>query len=175
METPSSHEATPSSVKMEDWELIGIFQSKEYKARDLANKKFKHLLNKDDAAMGLICNTIKYTQHELIVSSKTSKLMLKKDYVDLQSGSNIHFYYWQLHTKQWDRNLSLSDHIGFYLNIHRRFIEVGHVPDGITIINTILLSLSSTPTWEVVKSDLLWHRTKLTINEVSAELMSVYK
>ena len=91
METSLSSETTLSSIKKEDWELIRIFQSEEYRAWDLANKKFKHWLNKDDAAMGLVCNTI-----ELIVSSKTSKLMwdqLKKDYVDLQSRPNIHFYY----------------------------------------------------------------------------------
>ena len=178
METPSSSEATSSSIKREDRELIGIFQSKEYKAWDLANEKFERWLNKDDAAMGLIRNAIEYTQRESIVSSKTSKLMwdqLKKDYVELQSGPNIHFYYRQLHTKQWDGNSSLSDHIGFYLGLRRRFIEVGHVPDDITIINTILLSLPNTPTWEVVKSDLLRRGTKLSINEVSAELMSVYE
>ena len=51
----------------------------------------------------------------------------------------------------------------------------GHKPNDYTIINAILLSLPHTPTWEVMKSNLLYHGPMLTHEAVSAELMSIYE
>ena len=157
---------------------MDILKLKEYKAWYIANDRFEHWLNKDDSAMGLIQNAVKCTQCKLIVSAKTSMQMweqLKKDYIKLQSGTNIHFYYQQLYTKQWDGTSLISNHVGFYLSICHQFIEAGYKPDNYTTTNAILLSLPHTPTWEVMKSNLLYHGPMLTLEAVSAELMSIYE
>jgi hypothetical protein len=122
-------------------------------------ERYEKWQNKDDSAMGLMRNTIEYTQHECIVEMTSSYVMwihLHKNYVEQWSGFNVHYQYQQLYLKKWDGNSPISDHITFYLNIHHRSIEAGHCVDDTMVINALLLSLPCTATWEVVKQNLLY-------------------
>jgi hypothetical protein len=158
--------------------LLEIFQLKEFWSWELAVERYEKWLNKDNAAMGLMCNAIEYTQRECIVDMTSSYMMwnhLHKNYVDQQSGFNVHYQYQQLYLKKWERNSPILDHIAFFLNIHHCFIKAGHRVDDITVINTLLLSLPHTATWKVVKQNLLDQGDQLTLEIVSTELATVYE
>ncbi|KAF7761189.1 transcriptional regulator family: Zinc finger, CCHC-type [Agaricus bisporus var. burnettii] len=167
----------PTRARKVGQALIDVLQSKGYLAWEQSIEKYERWLNKDDMAMGLIRNAIEYTQRETIIDMNTSAEMwdhLHRTYVDQQSGINIHFYYQELYSKKWDGHSSMSDHIGFYLNIRHRFIEAGHRIDNNVIINSLLLSLPHTPVWEVVKQNLLYNQSRLTLKNVTAELLAVF-
>jgi transposase InsO family protein len=175
--SPTAKGESPTSVRKDGQNLIDVLQSKGYLAWEQSLEKFERWLNKDDMAMGLIRNAIEYAQRETIIDIGTSTEMwnhLRQTYVDQQSGVNIHFYYQELYSKKWDGHSSMSDHIGFYLNIRRRFIEAGHHIDNSVIVNSLLLSLPHTPTWEVVKQNLLYNQSRLTLENVTAELLAVF-
>ena len=158
-------------------DVFDIFQSKEYRSWELAVERYEKWLNKDDAAMGLMRNAIEYTQRESVISIDNSQSMwdhLRTNFLGQHSGINVYYHYQQLYSKKWDGTSSISDHIGFYMNIRRRFIEAGHRVDDITIVNALLLSLPRTPTWEVVKQSLLQQGQKLTLEAVTTELVMVH-
>lgn len=87
---------------------------------------------------------------------------------------NIYYYHQQLYAKIWDSTSPISDHIGFYFNLCHRIIEASHHLDDVTIVNALLSSLPHTPTWDVVKQNLLYQGTKLTLERVTTDLASVY-
>jgi transposase InsO family protein len=174
----SKGESSKGVKKSEDEEMLDIFQSKEYRSWELATERYDKWLNKDDAAMGLMRNAIEYAQRESIINVSGSEAMwehLQISYVHRQSGINVYYNYAQLFAHPWNGSTPMSDHLGFYYNIRRRFLGAGkHIEDE-TIINAIFVSLPTTPTWEVVKQSLLHQRTTLTLEEVTTELVSVYE
>ncbi|KAG6882413.1 hypothetical protein C0993_010656, partial [Termitomyces sp. T159_Od127] len=60
--TCPSDGSTSTSVRKEGQELMDVLQSSGYKAWEQANDKIEQWLNRNDAAMGLIHNAIKFTQ-----------------------------------------------------------------------------------------------------------------
>lgn len=168
----------PVTVRKDGQELLDVLQSRGYQAWERANDRFDRWLSKDHDARVLIRNAIEYTQRKSILNLKNSKAIwdhLHKCYVDQQRGVIVHCCYQQLYAKKWDGHTSMCDHICFYLNVRRRFIEADHKVDDYVIINAILLSLPISPTWEVIKQNLLYRGNALTLDNVSAELMSAFE
>jgi len=121
-------------------------------------------------------NSIEYIQYESIINSEYSYDMwdhLHSNYFDQRCGINIHYHYQQLYSRKWNGFLAVSNYIAFYLNICHQFIEAGHCVDNTTIINTLLLSLSCPPTWDVVKQYLLYKGDALTLDDITTKLISV--
>ncbi|KAJ3557795.1 hypothetical protein NP233_g11654 [Leucocoprinus birnbaumii] len=178
-EASSAGEKAPeaSSSKQTVLTVFEVLQSKEYRNWESSVNNHEKWLNRDDAAMGLMKNAIEYTQHESIIDSNSSQDMwdrLHMSYFQQRSGINVHYLYQQLYSRKWNENSPISDHVSFYLSIRRQFIEAGHRVDDVTVINALLLSLPHTPTWEVVKQNLLYKGPSLTIENVTTELASVY-
>ena len=68
----------------------------------------------------------------------------------------------------------MSDHIGYFLNLRHYIIEAGEKLDDIHVVHAILLSLPRSSIWDVVKQNLLDKGKALTLDMVSAELISVH-
>jgi len=68
----------------------------------------------------------------------------------------------------------MSDHIGSFLNLKRRITEAGHKLDDILVVHAILHSLSCSNIWDIVKWNLLDKEKVLTLDLLSAELISVH-
>jgi len=68
----------------------------------------------------------------------------------------------------------MSDHIGSFLNLKRRIVEAGHKLDDILVVHAILHSLPRTNIWDVVRRNLLDKGKGLTLDILSAELISVH-
>jgi len=68
----------------------------------------------------------------------------------------------------------MSDHIGSLLNLKCRITGVGHKLDDILVIHTILHSLPRSNIWDVVKRNLLDKGKGLTLDILTAELISVH-
>ena len=68
----------------------------------------------------------------------------------------------------------MSDHIGSFLNLKRCIIEAGHKLDDILVVHAILHSLPRTNIWDVVRCNLLDKGKGLTLDILSAELISVH-
>ncbi|KAJ3563959.1 hypothetical protein NP233_g8606 [Leucocoprinus birnbaumii] len=178
-EASSAGEKAPeaSSSKQTVLTVFEVLQSKEYRNWELSVSNHEKWLNRDDTAMGLMKNAIEYTQRESIIDSNSSQDMwdrLHMSYFQQRSGINVHYLYQQLYSRKWNENSPISDHVSFYLSIRRQFIEASHRVDDVTVINALLLSLPHTPTWEVVKQNLLYKGPSLTIENVTTELASVY-
>jgi len=67
----------------------------------------------------------------------------------------------------------MSDHIGSFLQLRHRITESGQKLEDIHIVHAILLSLPHSGIWDVVKQNLLDKGSGLTLNTVTAELLSV--
>jgi len=68
----------------------------------------------------------------------------------------------------------MSNHIGYFLNLCHRIIEAGKKLDDIHVVHAILLSLSYSSIWDVIKQNLLDKGKALTLDMVSAKLISVH-
>jgi len=68
----------------------------------------------------------------------------------------------------------MSDHINYFLNLHRRITEAGEKLDDIHVVHAILLSSPHSSIWDVVKQNLLDKEKALTLDMVSVELISVH-
>jgi len=68
----------------------------------------------------------------------------------------------------------MSDHIGLFLNLKHRIIEAGHKLDDILVVHAILHSLPHTNIWDVVRCNLLDKGKGLTLDILTAELISVH-
>ena len=119
---------------------------------------------------------IEFGQREHIQDATTSKDMwdcLQTIHVTQRSGINVHYYYQELYTKKWDKDTTMSDHIGSFLQLHCHITESGQKLENIHIVYAILLSLSHSGIWDVVKQNLLDKGSGLTLNAVTANLLSV--
>ena len=76
--------------------------------------------------------------------------------------------------KKWNECTSISDHIGSFLNLKRHITRAGHKLDNILVIHTIFYSLFRSNIWDVVKRNLLDKRKGLTLDILTAELISVH-
>lgn len=92
---------------------------------------------------------------------------LRTNFLGQHSGINVYYHYQQLYSKKWDGTSSISEHIGFYMNIRRRFIEAGHRVDDITIVNALLLSLPRTPTLEAVTTELVMVHDRVVQEDIA--------
>ena len=134
-------------------------------------------LESDLAAMGLMCGAIEFGQHEHIQTATTSKEMwdkLRQLHVTQWQDTNVHYYLQELYLKKWDKCTSMSDHIGSFLNLKHCITEAGHKLDNILVVHTILHSLPRSNIWDIVKWNLLDKRKALTLDLLSAELISVH-
>jgi len=68
----------------------------------------------------------------------------------------------------------MSDHIGSFLNLKRHIAEAGHKLDDILVVHAILHSLPCSNIWDIVKRNLLDKGKALTLDLLSAELISVH-
>ena len=97
------------------------------------------------------------------------------NFVEQYSSINVHYYYQELFMKRWNGLTSISDHIGFYYGIQRRFLKADHRVDDLTIIHAILLSLPTSPAWEVIKQTLLLRGKSLKLDNLSTKLTLVFE
>jgi len=95
-------------------------------------------------------------------------------HVTQRQDTNIHYYFQELYLKKWDQHTSMSDHIGWFLNLKHCIIEAGHKLDDILVVHAILHSLPRTNIWDVVRHNLLDKGKGLTLDILSAELISVH-
>lgn len=68
----------------------------------------------------------------------------------------------------------MSDHIGSFLNLKCCIVEASHKLDDILVIHAILHSLPCTNIWDVVRRNLLDKGKGLTLDILTAELISVH-
>ena len=134
-------------------------------------------LESDLVAMGLMHGAIEFRQREHIQTTTTSKEMWDKLYqlhVIQWQDTNIHYYLQELYLKKWDECISMSDHIGSFLNLKCRITEAGHKLDDILVIHAILHSLPHSNIWDIVKQNLLDKGKVLILDLLSAELIFVH-
>ena len=79
-----------------------------------------------------------------------------------------------IYLKKWDEHTSISDHIGSFLNLKCRITEAGHKLDDILVVHAILYSLPCSNIWDVVRHNLLDKGKGLTLDILTAELISVH-
>jgi len=91
-----------------------------------------------------------------------------------RQDTNVYYYLQELYLKKWDKCTSMSDHIGFFLNLKRHITEAGHKLDDILVVHAILHSLPRSNIWDIVKRSLLDKGKALTLDLLSAELIFVY-
>ena len=153
------------------------FSSDDYKEWIHLRNEHIQWLESDLAAMGLMRGAIEYGQREHIQSATSSKDMwdrLRQFHVTQRQDTNIHYYFQELYLKKWDERTSMSDHIGSFLNLKCRIAEAGHKLDDILIIYAIFHSLPRSNIWDVVKQNLLDKGKGLTLDILTAELISVH-
>jgi len=68
----------------------------------------------------------------------------------------------------------MSDHISLFLNLKCHIIEASHKLDNILVVHMILHSLFYTNIWDVVRHNLLDKGKRLTLDILTAELISVH-
>jgi len=68
----------------------------------------------------------------------------------------------------------MSDHIGSFLNLKHHITEARHKLDNILVVHAILHSLPCSNIWDIVKRNLLDKGKVLTLDLLSAELISVH-
>ena len=91
-----------------------------------------------------------------------------------RQDTNVHYYLQELYLKKWDKRTSISDHIGSFLNLKCCITEAGHKLDDILVVHAILHSLPYSNIWDIIKQNLLDKRKALTLDLLSAELISVH-
>jgi len=134
-------------------------------------------LESDLATMGLIQGAIKYGQHEHVQSATSSKKMwdyLRQFHVTQRQDTNVHYYFQELYLRKWDECTSMSDHIGSFLNLKHCITKAGHKLEDILIIHAILYSLPYFNIWDIIKQNLLDKGKGLTLDVLTAELISVH-
>jgi len=99
---------------------------------------------------------------------------LRQLHVTQRQDTNIYYYFEELYLKKWDERTSMSDHIGSFLNLKCRIVEAGHKLDDILVVHGILHSFPHTNVWDVVRRNLLDKGKGLTLDILSAELISVH-
>jgi len=154
---------TPSSTEYKDW--------------NQSHNDFLSWLESDNAAMGLMRGAMEFSQREHVANVSTSREMwdrLHKLHITQRQAVNIHYYYQDLYAKKWDKRTIMSDHISYFLNLHHHIIEAGEKLDDIHVVHAILLSLPHSSIWDVIKQNLLDKGKALTLDMVSAELISVH-
>ena len=120
---------------------------------------------------------IEYGQHEHVQSATSSKEMwdcLCQFHVTQRQDTNMYYYFQELYLRKWDEHTSMSDHIRLFLNLKHRITEAGHKLEDILVIYAILHSLPHSNIWDVVKWNLLDKRKDLTLDVLTAELISVH-
>jgi len=153
-----------------------ITTSAQYRNWITFKKEYLDWLRSDSVAMGLIRGAIKFDQREHIQDATTSKDIwdcLRTIHVTQRQEINVHYYYQELYTKKWNEHTTMSDHIGSFLQLRCRITESGQKLEDIHIVHAILLSHSRSGIWDVVKQNLLDKGSRLTLNAVIAELLSV--
>ena len=151
--------------------------SPDYKAWIAEKKEYLEWLRSDSAAMSLMQGAIEFGQREHIVNASSSKDLwdrLHSIHVTQRQGINVHYHYQELYTKKWDKQTTMFDHIGSFLHLQRRINDSGQTLDDIHVIHAILLSLPRSGLWDIVKQNLLDKGTALTLDIVTAELLSVH-
>jgi len=68
----------------------------------------------------------------------------------------------------------MSDHIGSFLNLKCCVTKAGHKLDDILVVHAIFHSLPYSNIWDIVKQNLLDKGKVLTLDLLSAELISVH-
>ena len=68
----------------------------------------------------------------------------------------------------------MSNHIRFFLHLCHHIIKSGQKLDDVHVVYAILLSLLCSNIWDIVKQNLLDKESELTLNTVTAELLSVH-
>ena len=68
----------------------------------------------------------------------------------------------------------MSDYIGSFLNLKHCITEARHKLDDILVVHTILHSLPCLNIWDIVKQNLLNKEKALTLDFLSAELISIH-
>ena len=68
----------------------------------------------------------------------------------------------------------MSDHIGLFLNLKHCIIEANDKLDDILVIYAIFHSLPHTNIWDVIRCNLLDKEKRLTLDILTAELISVH-
>jgi len=153
------------------------FSSDDYKEWIRLQNAHIQWLESDLAAMGLMREAIKFGQCEHIQSATSSKEMwdrLRQLHVTQRQDTNIHYYFQELYLKKWDKCTSMLDHIGSFLNLKCHIVEAGHKLDDILVVHAILHSLSHTNIWDIIRRNLLEKGKGLTLDILSAELISVH-
>jgi len=154
---------TPSSTKYKNW--------------NQSHNDFLSWLESGNVAMGLMHGAMEFSQWEHVANVSTSREMwdrLHKLHIIQRQAINIYYYYQDLYAKKWNERTIMSDHIGYFLNLRCHIIEAGKKLDNIHVVYAILLSLPCSNIWDVVKQNLLDKGKALTLNMVSAELISVH-
>jgi len=173
--SPSKPSANPSVNATTNKPLS--FSSDDYKEWICLQNMHIQWLKSDLAAMGLMRGAIEFGQREHVQSATSLKEMwdrLCQLHVTQRQDTNIHYYFEELYLKKWDERTSMLDHIGSFLNLKRCIVEAGHKLDNILVVHAILHSLPHTNIWDVVRYNLLNKGKGLTLDILSAELISVH-
>jgi len=120
---------------------------------------------------------IEFGQHEHVQSATSLKEMwdrLHQLHITQRQDTNIHYYFQELYLKKWDKCTSMSDHIRSFLNLKHCIVEAGHKLDDILVVHAILHSLPHTNIWNIIRRNLLDKGKGLTLDILSAELISVH-
>jgi len=151
--------------------------SDDYKEWVRLQTEHMQWLESDLAAMGLMRGAIEYGQREHVQSATSSKEMwdrLHQFHVTQWQNTNVHYYFQELYLRKWDERTSMSDHIGSFLNLKCHITEAGHKLEDILVVYAILHSLPCSNIWDIVKWNLLDKGKGLTLDVLTAELISVY-
>ena len=120
---------------------------------------------------------MEFSQQKHIANVLTSREMqdcLHKLHIIQRQAINIHYYYQNLYTKKWDKHTIISDYISYFLNLCCRIIEASKKLNNIHVVYAILLSLFCSSIQDVVKQNLSDKEKALTLDMVSAKLISVH-
>jgi len=76
--------------------------------------------------------------------------------------------------KKWNKQITISKYIGFFLYLHHHINNSGQKLDDIHIVHAILLSLLQSRVCDVMKQNLLNKDTGINLDIVTAKLLSVH-
>ena len=117
----------------------------EYRDWLKSREDYLDWLQSDGAAIGLMKDAIEFGQCGHVANISTSKEMwdhLHNIHITQCQNINVHYYYQELYMKKWDKYTTMSDYIGFFLNLHCCIVKAGQKLKDIHLIHTMLLSLS---------------------------------
>ena len=154
-----------------------VSSSNNYKEWVRLQTEYMQWLESDLATMGLIWGAIEYGQREHVQSATSSKEMwdcLCQFHVTQWQNTNVHYYFQELYLRKWDERTSMSNHIWSFLNLKHRITEASHKLEDILVVHAILHFLPHSNIWDIVKWNLLDKGKGLTLDVLTAELISVY-